>query len=113
MLQKTHCHRLVASKFTDPLSTGVQKALVAKGYILDLMRLPSIRSIFPGLYSTPPDVTYDATPYPAHVALQKPDDVVLIIHSSGSTGIPKPIPQTHKILLQWCRSCMITIYLSL
>ncbi|KAK8116960.1 uncharacterized protein PG998_005241 [Apiospora kogelbergensis] len=35
-------------------------------------------------------------------SLQKPtslDDTVLLLHSSGSTGLPKPIPLTHRMLL--------------
>ncbi|KAJ7625826.1 putative nonribosomal peptide synthetase, partial [Roridomyces roridus] len=41
-------------------------------------------------------------PYPGpsgvHTSL---DDVAIYLHSSGSTGLPKPIPQTHRILIQW------------
>ncbi|KAK6836153.1 hypothetical protein PG987_006648 [Apiospora arundinis] len=35
-------------------------------------------------------------------SLQKPkslDDTILLLHSSGSTGLPKPIPLTHRMLL--------------
>ncbi|KAK8054756.1 hypothetical protein PG994_009823 [Apiospora phragmitis] len=30
---------------------------------------------------------------------QKLDDTILLLHSSGSTGLPKPIPLTHRMLL--------------
>ncbi|KDQ07667.1 hypothetical protein BOTBODRAFT_166803 [Botryobasidium botryosum FD-172 SS1] len=40
----------------------------------------------------PPMVTPDFT------------QTALILHSSGSTSFPKPIPLTHRIQLQWCRN---------
>lgn len=41
----------------------------------------------------------DATAAPAFEPPKDVDDVILLLHSSGTTGLPKPIPLTHRQLL--------------
>ena len=102
MLEKTNCHRMVVSPFVAPLTAAIQKLLVSKNYGIQVDQLPTIKSVFPKLYS---DVTDSEVPeYPARAEPTGPNDTVLILHSSGSTGFPKPIPQTNKTILQWCQS---------
>ena len=47
------------------------------------------------LHAVFPDLTgriAQATRYPKSTRAYDPEDVVLILHSSGSTGLPKPVP---------------------
>lgn len=101
MLEKTNCHRIVVSPFVAPLVSAIQKILVSKNYEIKIDQLPTIRSVFPTLY--PDAVDSEVSEYPASTKPSSPNDVTLILHSSGSTGFPKPIPQTNKTMLQWCQ----------
>ncbi|KZT20596.1 acetyl-CoA synthetase-like protein [Neolentinus lepideus HHB14362 ss-1] len=99
MLQKTSCHRLIATSASlDSLISGIKTELLAIDYELQIDELPSLYDGFPHLgHETPRDAFM---PYPTR-ANCKPDDIVLYIHSSGSTGLPKSIPYSNKILLSW------------
>jgi acyl-CoA synthetase (AMP-forming)/AMP-acid ligase II len=99
MLQKISCHRvLVTGASLSSLLAGIT-SLTPTDFPFSVKEIPTLAQCYPYLGRE----TYHDTfvPYPA---LQKPqgmDDVILYIHSSGSTGFPKPIPQTNTTLLHW------------
>ncbi|KZT23244.1 acetyl-CoA synthetase-like protein [Neolentinus lepideus HHB14362 ss-1] len=112
MLQKTSCHRLIATSASlNSLISGIKTELLAIDYELEIVELPSLYDAFPHLgHETPRD---PFTPYPA-IANSKPvgpDDIILYIHSSGSTGFPKSIPYSNKVLLSWYGGCEYQIML--
>lgn len=87
LLEKTGCHSILTSSNT-------QKALPAIQAIRDIKN-----------YQIPTKEAYDLE-NPSATALPKPvsgptasNRIALIIHSSGSTGLPKPIFQTQKACL--------------
>ncbi|CAL1703594.1 unnamed protein product [Somion occarium] len=108
MLEKTNCHRIITSPLVAPVTSAVQTLLAAKNYDLKVIELPSLRSTFPSLFSKDGEVLLEVALYPPTKKTPNPDDVVLILHSSGSTGFPKPIPQTQKTVLQWCATPVIS-----
>ena len=99
-------HRLVATCETlRDLITDVKLEIFAKDptYELSIEELPALDVIFPRL-----GVEREEDPFIPYPTLEtRPDisDVCMFLHSSGSTGLPKTIPQTQKTLLNWAGSC--------
>ncbi|KZT28824.1 putative aminoadipate reductase [Neolentinus lepideus HHB14362 ss-1] len=99
MLQKTSCHRLITTSASlGSLISGIKAEFSAIDYELQIDELPSLYDAFPRLGR---ETVHDHfTPYPV-LTNSKPEDIVMYMHSSGSTGFPKSIPQTNKTLLGW------------
>ncbi|GBE84591.1 acetyl-CoA synthetase-like protein [Sparassis crispa] len=102
MLKGTDCHRIVHHAPFISLTDAVRAAL-PETYNLQFDVLPNLSDIFPsfaspsaGLFSSPePYSTCTDTP------ISRPHEPVLYLHSSGSTGFPKPIPQSQLSVLHW------------
>lgn len=103
MLEKTSCHRIISQAMMGPLVSPTKAALEKKQFTLEYEELPDLLQIFPGLSGDAGKV--DVVPFPAPVKPHDMDDIVLYLHSSGSTGFPKPIPQSQVAVLQWSSSC--------
>ena len=82
------------------------KLLEQRDYNVQLQTLVAFDDVFPTVFRRQPGSAFDLGLYPATNAQQDMDDLVLILHSSGSTGLPKPVPMTRKIMLQWATTGM-------
>jgi len=69
---------------------------------LAIEEVPSLGDIFPKLGVETKDDSF--TPFETDYK-PKIDEIAMYLHSSGSTGLPKAIPQTHRILLHWMSIC--------
>lgn len=88
LLQKTECTKVVAS---DKFSKTV-------GSIQEIYSLRSFPILDHSTYAARPQ---KGTRFQRHVELIREENcIAFIVHSSGSTGLPKPIFQTH-------RSCLL------
>ena len=99
-------HRLVATRETlRDLIEDVKLEIFAKDptYELSIEELPSLDVIFPRLGRESKKDPF--IPYPTLESRPAISDVCMFLHSSGSTGLPKTIPQTNKTLLNWAASC--------
>ncbi|PYI00449.1 thioester reductase [Aspergillus sclerotiicarbonarius CBS 121057] len=84
LLDETKCNRFFYSAERERKATELKQLRPE----LDLFQLPSLEDILTseeGIGSYPFTQSYD----------EAEDEVFLIVHSSGSTGMPKPIPLTH------------------
>ncbi|KAJ7496400.1 putative aminoadipate reductase [Mycena latifolia] len=109
LLRRTSCHRILATCVTlAPLIAGIQQEFrdTEPEYSLDVAEMPSLAGVYPNLGAEKPDSTFD--PYPASTAPPALDDTALYLHSSGSTGFPKAIAATHRILTQWATFAPVT-----
>ncbi|PCH33942.1 acetyl-CoA synthetase-like protein [Wolfiporia cocos MD-104 SS10] len=107
MIERTDCHRLICQPSFSSLTDEIHAAL-PKGYVLEVDDLPLLSDIFPSF--APPSApvrTISQAPYPPAPTVP-PSDVVLYLHSSGSTGFPKPIAQTTITILHWCQGSVVT-----
>lgn len=90
-MEKTDSHRLITTINLTVTANAVHQLLSVKGYVVNVEPLFSIYDIFPHV------LTNNTTPYPEFVAYPAydkpydPDEIALILHPSGSTGLPKPI----------------------
>ena len=86
----------------DSLLSAVKAELNEENYALHVDHLPDLEVIYPTLYGK--DSNENFSPYPAG-SQPEIDDLAFYLHSSGSTGFPKPIPQRYIHMLETCNSC--------
>ncbi|KAF8956587.1 acetyl-CoA synthetase-like protein [Flammula alnicola] len=101
LLKDTSCHRLLTTYQTlRPLVDDTRSELAASdpSYIFTVDEAPPFQDIFPKLGREKAEDPFQEYPSGARAPI---DDVLLYLHSSGSTGFPKTIPQTFKSMVHW------------
>jgi len=102
---KTSCHHLLTTRTTlKDLLDGLKAELQANNpsYELVIEEVPSLHDVFPKLGVETKDDPF--TPFKTNYK-PKLDEVAMYLHSSGSTGFPKAIPETHQTILDWTSIC--------
>jgi len=69
------------------------------GFELVVEEMPPILEIYPKLGKEKPQDPFVEYPKPA--VRPSLDSIMLYLHSSGSTGFPKSIPETFRIFCHW------------
>jgi acyl-coenzyme A synthetase/AMP-(fatty) acid ligase len=94
MMKKINCSRIVTLHHVhQTLIDGVREQ--GSGLTFTVEEMPNISCAFPKLGC---EVEADPfVPYPQSASRTDPDAPSIYIHSSGSTGFPKPIPQSYKV----------------
>ncbi|KAF8075758.1 putative aminoadipate reductase [Lyophyllum atratum] len=102
LLEKTSCRRLITTNVTlKPLIDGI-KSHIANTPLseqLQIEEIPSFATAYPHLAHEAAEDSFQR--YTAPTKRPSKDDVCVYLHSSGSTGLPKAIPQTHLALINW------------
>ncbi|KAJ6480154.1 putative aminoadipate reductase [Mycena sanguinolenta] len=101
LLQKTSCHRILSTcAKLDALLVEVKEELaqVDPDFPLTIGEIPSVSQIYPYLGAESPQSAFDPYPLGTRPAW---DAVCIYLHSSGSTGFPKAIPETNRVIWQW------------
>ena len=101
LLQATKAVRIISQPSHSTLATAVQSELASRDYHIEVAELFSIYDVFPTLKSDNKNDVLVQGPYPERKTTPAGDEPAIILHSSGSTGLLKPIIETQKILLQW------------
>lgn len=101
LLTKTNCHKVVVHGLQHQLLDTVKAELDAAKFELQIQEVPDLDYLFPRLKD--PQAQDDVVAYPPVKITQ--DDVAIYLHSSGSTGLPKPIPWGQRQLIQFSRTC--------
>ncbi|KAF8215632.1 putative nonribosomal peptide synthetase [Mycena galopus ATCC 62051] len=97
LLNDTTSHRLLTTK--GSLARLVETVSTDNAsYELRIEEIPLLGQIYPHLGHETSEAAF--TPYPNPSVRIALDDVALYLHSSGSTGFPKSIPETHRNLVQ-------------
>ncbi|KAK0478796.1 putative aminoadipate reductase [Armillaria novae-zelandiae] len=100
LLQDVGSRHLVASSAFKALVEEIQLELELELSVnISVSEVPSLDSIFPKLGSETRGDPF--TPY-VSTTRSPLTDVAFYLHSSGSTGFPKTIPQTQTSILHWC-----------
>lgn len=101
LMKDTACHRLLTTRETlRPLIDEITAELSKEetSYPLTVEEIPPLAEIFPRLGNETVDDPFK--PYPR--APRPPlDNVIMYLHSSGSTGLPKTIKQTFRSMVHW------------
>ena len=103
-MKKTECTRIVTLHHSHGgLIDAIRRE--NEGANLTVHELPTLRYAFPKLGK---EVAADSfTPYPPPLKRPDLDSLAIYLHSSGSTGLPKPIAHSHRIQVQWLVQCML------
>ncbi|KAJ7450211.1 hypothetical protein FB451DRAFT_1286441 [Mycena latifolia] len=104
LLRNTSCHRLIATCVTlGALVAEIKQDFnrLDPDFSLRVEEMPPLAEIYPNLGVETADCAFEA--YPASPNEPEFDDICLYLHSSGSTGFPKAIPETHRALMQWSK----------
>jgi thioester reductase-like protein len=106
MMEKTGCRRLIATGYTlGPLLDGIRTELASLGDGSIHVRIeepPTLAYAYPELGKETGSATF--VPYPKAEERPMNDDIMFYLHSSGSTGFPKPIPITYLTAVHWCNT---------
>lgn len=99
MLEKSGCKRVLTTATSlGPLIAQIKALAPSDALIFD--DAPTGAQCYPHLGKETRSEPF--TPYPAFQTPLDLDQVLFYLHSSGSTGFPKPVPQTSRTLLGWC-----------
>ncbi|KAJ7625856.1 putative aminoadipate reductase [Roridomyces roridus] len=102
LLDTTKCHRVLITKTSlGPLTDAIsaELATLSAPYDLSVEEVPFLGQLYPHLGRESPSDEF--TPYPAPSTRTPLNTVAMYLHSSGSTGFPKSIPETHRTLLHY------------
>lgn len=99
MMEKTSCRRVISQSAFSPVVNEIKAQLEDNGTHILVHDLPRLHDIFPQLSDS---AVQPVDPFPPAGKPHCMDDIVLYLHSSGSTGLPKPIPQRQETSVQWC-----------
>ncbi|KAF8215612.1 acetyl-CoA synthetase-like protein [Mycena galopus ATCC 62051] len=99
LLTTAGSHRLLTTKnslgyLLNPVSADFSR--MDPPYTLSIEEIPLLGQLYPHLGHETNEHPFK--PYPSGTA--RMDDLALYLHSSGSTGLPKCIPQTHRSIIQ-------------
>ncbi|KAJ7761118.1 putative aminoadipate reductase [Mycena metata] len=107
LLEDVDCHQVLTTKATlASLLTELQHHLARKEYSLVVEEIAETQTLFPKLGQETSSDHFDA--YETEAPHSNLSDVAFYLHSSGSTGFPKTIPQTQQSILHWASFQCIT-----
>lgn len=114
MINKVNCRRLLITQHSlGDLASGIRSALEGHdgGSPLHIEEPPTLSAVYPHLGLE--DVNSSFLSYPKAERKAEADDLLFYLHSSGSTGFPRPVPVTCRISYHWCimRKCQGCWYL--
>lgn len=105
LMERTGSHRILSQPMFASLTSQVKALLEAKGWAVQVDDCPEFGQVYPEL--APNSEAPEVVPY----MFGKPsslDDIALYMHSSGSTGMPKPIAHTFLNSLHWGKNCALS-----
>ncbi|KAL1743880.1 hypothetical protein HDZ31DRAFT_64623 [Schizophyllum fasciatum] len=105
LLRTSGCNRLVATQQTLHTLVANVKTNLGSDYTLHIDEIPALGALYPRLAQETAADPF--TPYPESSVPPDAENMLLYIHSSGSTGFPKAIGHTRASMAGWSRLAMI------
>jgi acyl-CoA synthetase (AMP-forming)/AMP-acid ligase II len=97
LLKITSCHRMLIVG-ANPVVDAVRRLLADEKYAMEFLELPPLEKFYPSLGAATPaqEQKFERLPLPDPNAYAR--GVVIYMHTSGSTSLPKPIGWTHEYI---------------
>lgn len=109
LLLRTCCRRIASiTPNHAALLDEVQRLMGNSGTSLTIIEIPPISEVYPHLGNE--SIIHPFTPYPKRSTIARITETILYMHSSGSTGFPKPIAQNHRGQLSWMNAPLLWQY---
>ncbi|KAF7798250.1 hypothetical protein EIP86_009467 [Pleurotus ostreatoroseus] len=100
LLKKTSARHVLTQDSLSHLLSDARAAYATDGNALHVHQLPEIGTLYPRFRAHNTAVEPEWVPYPSRPTPGE-NDMALYMHSAGSTGLPKPIPITQRVMTQW------------
>ncbi|KAG1866982.1 putative aminoadipate reductase [Suillus tomentosus] len=111
LLLRTSCRRIASiTPNHAALLDDVQRLMRNSGTSLTITEIPPISEVYPHLGNE--SLVHSFVPYPKRPTITRITETILYMHSSGSTGFPKPIAQNHRSQLSWMNAPLLWQYRS-
>ncbi|TFK33793.1 hypothetical protein BDQ12DRAFT_727427 [Crucibulum laeve] len=100
LLRETDCHRVLSTSmaFRSLIESVKSELGTSDNYSLTIETIPDLEHVYPKLGTECADASVQVA---KGYYRRKLSDVALYLHSSGSTGLPKAIPESYHVLLEW------------
>ncbi len=101
-MRESGCHRVFATTQKLKLLLNDVKTELAKGapeFLLEIEEIPALHDVYPHLGQE--NERHPFTHYPTAAVRPALRSLAMYLHSSGSTGLPKVIPQTFQSFVEW------------
>lgn len=100
LLTRTECHRILTTGSSLAKLMKEVLDLVPADFPLIIHETPTLMECYPELGRETAEHPFIA--HPRRISPQSPDEVTMYQHSSGTTGLPKPVPHTSRNMVGWC-----------
>ncbi|KAG2362415.1 putative aminoadipate reductase [Suillus spraguei] len=109
LLLRTRCRRIASIRQNHAaLLDDVRRLMGNNGPSLTIIEIPPISEVYPHLGNE--SLVHSFIPYPKRSTATRITETILYMHSSGSTGFPKPIAQNHRGQLSWMNAPLLWQY---
>ncbi|KAG1767497.1 putative aminoadipate reductase [Suillus placidus] len=109
LLLRTSCRRIASiTPNHTALLDDVRRLMGDSGTGLKIIEIPPISEVYPHLGNE--SLAHHFVPYPKRSTITRLTETILYMHSSGSTGFPKPIAQNHRGQLSWLNAPLLWQY---
>ncbi|KAG0702280.1 putative aminoadipate reductase [Suillus ampliporus] len=109
MMQKTKCCRVITTHHSlGSLIDGITADFVSHDTEMSQLQfdeMPALKDLYPTLVGGSPNEDFHT--YPHQASRSSENDILYYLHSSGSTGFPKPIGTTNLTAIHWCATSCI------
>lgn len=104
MLKETSCHKLITTQETlkaliSEIKLGLEGGAETDSYTLEILEMPLLSTIFPRMGVEAIDDPFEE--YPKAPTRPSLSQTLMYLHSSGSTGLPKSIKQSFRMICNW------------
>ncbi|KAF7968306.1 hypothetical protein HWV62_2396 [Athelia sp. TMB] len=100
MLRKSRCHNIITTFSSLGNLMNEIYTMVPQSFELSIQEAPTLAQCFPKLGHE--IASHDFQAYPTRPTPLDRNEPIFYLHSSGSTGFPKPIAETCNTMLGWC-----------
>ena len=106
LLLKSSCSLVLTQSSLKHLLATAKGSSATTSTAIRILDLPDLREIYPQFGTEKHTVKFEAEDTPSSTTTWSDNDTALYLHSAGSTGLPKAIRITRRMVVHWINSRM-------